>query len=68
MISLGLISLALSVAQVPEVDMQLNGSDLEIMHAKSIQVKCDWNAGHKELGGTGNLFLQVEECNPLGLR
>ena len=27
-----------------------------------IQVKCDYDAGP---GGTGNLFLQTAECNPL---
>ncbi len=31
------------------------------------QVKCDFDGGRKELGGTGNLFLQVKEANPFKL-
>jgi hypothetical protein len=31
-----------------------------------IQVKCDYPGGEGE-GCTGNLFLQVQECNPLGI-
>lgn len=32
----------------------------------SIQVKCDWFGGPRELGGTGNLFIQTAEANPHG--
>ena len=29
--------------------------------------KCDFKGGERSLGSTGNLFLQVEECNPHGI-
>jgi hypothetical protein len=67
MISIGILPLVLDVIEMEDLEEQISGSDLEVIYARSHQVKCDWNAGHKEYGGTGNLFLQVEECNPLGL-
>ena len=30
-----------------------------------IQVKCDFDGGRRSLGGTGYLYLQTHECNPL---
>ena len=46
--------------------MQVSGIDLIIIGDRvKIQVKCDFRGGPRELGGTGNLFLQVAECNPL---
>lgn len=33
---------------------------------RSLQVKCDFEGGNVEHGGTGNLFIQVAECNPYG--
>jgi hypothetical protein len=42
---------------------QIQGKDLIVDEKWSIQVKCDWKAGPK---GTGNLFLQIAECNPEG--
>lgn len=53
-------------------DLQISGTDIYVplgaLREKPIhiQVKCDYEGGAKELGGTGNLFLQVAECNPLG--
>lgn len=53
-------------------DLQISGTDIFIPQGAlrdapiHIQVKCDYDGGAKELGGTGNLFLQVAECNPLG--
>ena len=41
---------------------QIAGTDLDVRGRWRIQVKCDYNAGP---GGTGNVFLQVAECNPL---
>jgi len=65
MIRLGLISLVLDTVIITDEEMQINGSDIVADLAQSFQVKCDWKAGPKELGGSGNLFIQDTECNPL---
>jgi hypothetical protein len=44
---------------------QLEGIDIVIKGESRVQVKCDYRGGHKGRGGTGNLFLQIAECNPL---
>ncbi|MHA2377488.1 MAG: hypothetical protein ACXAB9_15140 [Candidatus Thorarchaeota archaeon] len=67
MIEKGLLPLIVDVKEVEDYEQQLKGNDLEVICASSYQVKCDWKAGHKVFGGTGNLFLQVEECNPFGM-
>jgi len=49
--------------------IQINGTDItvEIMQRiVRIQVKCDYPGGEKRFGGTGRLFLQIAEINPLG--
>jgi len=43
--------------------LQITGVDLRV--TVDIQVKCDMNGGHKDAGGSGNLFLQTHESNPL---
>lgn len=49
-----------------DYEMQLKGNDIILTsRLPSIQVKCDYNAGPKAEGGTGNLFIQTHECNPL---
>ena len=45
-------------------NIQIKGVDILIFCHKKIQVKCDWRCGHGPLG-TGNLFLQKSERNPL---
>lgn len=50
------------LVEIKDVRRQRDGADLEVK--AGIQVKCDWHAGPRKLGGTGNLFIQVEECNP----
>lgn len=50
---------------IEDQDLQVDGLDIYIRLKAKIQVKCDYNGGPKPLGGTGNLFLQVAECNPL---
>ena len=67
MIALGLISLVLDTVEVTDEGMQIDGEDFLVNTAQSIQVKCDWSAGPRELGGTGNLYLQETEANPLKL-
>lgn len=41
-------------------ELQLQGFDLMFPH---IEVKMDYKGGPKELGGTGNLFIQTSEAN-----
>jgi hypothetical protein len=45
--------------------MQNNGIDIVAKGEARIQVKCDYRGGSKQYGGTGNLYLQVAERNPL---
>jgi len=44
-------------------NVQINGTDIIVNPNVKIQVKCDYRAG--EYPGTGNLFLQFAERNPL---
>jgi hypothetical protein len=44
--------------------MQFEGLDIVVATRVRIQVKLDFRGGERELGGTGNLFLQTAECNP----
>jgi hypothetical protein len=59
-----LISVPVSIAEITDEVMQVKGTDIYVSARVQIQVKCDFSAGHKEYGGTGNLFLQISECNP----
>ena len=45
--------------------IQIKGTDIIVHRRTYIQVKCDYNGGDSSLGGTGNLYLQVAERNPL---
>jgi hypothetical protein len=66
MVKRGIIPLVLDTTSDEDYDSQLLGSDILVKFADGIQAKCDWRGGHREHGGTGNLFLQTDECNPLG--
>ena len=48
-------------------NVQRSGTDILVFCRKKVQVKCDYRGGDKPLG-TGNLFLQKAERNPLGLK
>jgi hypothetical protein len=50
------------------VEFQKKGIDIIVIKPQEItvQVKCDYLGGDKILGGTGNLFIQEKELNPLG--
>lgn len=50
------------------LSVQKGGTDILLWGKWKIQVKCDFRAGPKELGGTGNIFLQKAEINPLKRR
>ena len=45
-------------------NIQLEGTDILVFCKKRIQVKCDYRGGDAP-AGTGNLFLQKNERNPL---
>jgi hypothetical protein len=62
----GLVSLPLLASGVRSKEAQIKGKDIVITSDMSVQVKCDYFGGPKELGGTGNLYIQVRECNPFG--
>jgi len=67
MILKGYLSLVIGVVEANNKELQLDTVDLIPLIALNPQVKCDWNAGPRELGGTGNLFIQEKECNLLKL-
>lgn len=46
-------------------DLDIKGTDIIIHAARHIQVKYDWGACPKADGGTGRLFIQTKERNPL---
>lgn len=48
-----------------DIQIQRSGIDLIVRGSWRIQVKCDYRGGE---GGTGNLFLQIEERNPFGAK
>ena len=52
--------------EITDIDIDIKGTDILVKGKWKIQVKCDFKAGPKEWGGTGNLFIQLKECNPLG--
>ena len=61
MLKRGLIPLTLQINEVTDADLQIQGMDILVKTRGRIQVKCDYRAGYP---GTGNLYLQVAECNP----
>ena len=45
--------------------LQIEGTDILINSALRLQVKCDYRGGDRRyVGCTGNLYIQVAECNP----
>ena len=73
MLKRGLLPIPTESEIVEERNIQISGTDIYVKANRlrekdvHIQVKCDFDGGRKELGGTGNLFLQVREINPFGL-
>ena len=65
MLSRGLISPILDTLIVDDEQLQRDGVDIIPIFAELYQVKCDWKAGPRSLGGTGNLYIQTHECNPM---
>lgn len=52
---------------VEDVDMQIKGVDIELNIGVKIQVKCDYRGGSGNFC-TGNLYIQIAECNPHKLK
>ena len=67
MLKLGLIRFPIIPQEIIDKDTQIKGIDMINVANYKIQVKCDYKGGLKELGGTGNLFLQTHELNPLNI-
>jgi len=63
---IGRFPLWFDAKEVEDINIDIQGTDIIVCGKWKIQVKCDFRAGPKELGGTGNLFIQTKECNPLG--
>ena len=61
----GMFPFYLEGIEVGDYDLQIEGLDIIVSMNARIQVKCDYRGGPRWHGGTGNLFLQVAECNPL---
>lgn len=59
------ITLPGQVAVIEEKSLQIDGVDLIVQVSLRLQVKCDFRGGNRALGGTGNLYLQTSELNPL---
>jgi len=49
---------------VTEKQIDIRGTDIIVFARIKMQIKCDYRGGPQELGGTGNLYLQVAESNP----
>lgn len=73
MLKEGLLPIPAASREIKDKDMQVSGTDIlvkanRIYHEEiRLQVKCDYPGGRKELGGTGNLYLQTAERNPFKL-
>jgi hypothetical protein len=50
--------------EVSDIKIDIEGTDVIVYGKWRIQVKCDWKAGTKKMGGSGNLFIQTHEINP----
>lgn len=64
---LGRFPLWLHAEEDDAQSIQIKGTDIVVWCKKRVQVKCDYRSGDKPLG-TGNLYLQKAERNPLRAR
>jgi len=68
MLKHGQIPIQLQIVEIDDQKMQILGEDIHVNVDVRIQVKCDYRAGigpHPRC--TGNLFLQIQECNPFNI-
>lgn len=61
----GLLPIKMKVEIITDFDEQIEGVDVRVKGEACLQVKCDFAGGDKAAGGSGNLFLQIAEANPL---
>lgn len=48
-----------------DISLDVNGTDIIVSGRWKTQVKCDFTAGPRKLKGcSGNLYVQIAECNP----
>lgn len=66
LLTLGMIPLPLSPQEITAENLQIRGLDIIVKTKTTIQVKCDYDCGSKLRGGTGNIYLELKERNPLG--
>lgn len=59
-----MIPLPVKIDMADDKSIQISGTDILINSSLRLQVKCDLPGGDKRYGGTGNLFIQIAECNP----
>jgi len=60
----GRIALPLQSDIINDISLQIDGHDIVISNTLRMQIKCDFVAGEKTDGGSGNIFIQTMECNP----
>jgi hypothetical protein len=60
----GTFPISVAPIVITDEDLQIQGTDIMVRAHACIQVKCDFKAGCRDHGGTGNLFIQIAECNP----
>lgn len=69
MLKHGLCPIPTPNQEVLSHEMQINGTDILVRKGTrqevKIQVKCDFTGGRRDIGGSGNLYLQTAEINPL---
>jgi hypothetical protein len=53
-----------NVEESKDLKIQISGADVVVTGTHRIQVKCDYPAAPRELGGFGNLYIQIQEHNP----
>lgn len=64
-ISYGYLPVVMKVSKVVDLSGQIAGGDLRVSVDALMQVKCDFEGGHREFKGSGHLYLQIKEANPL---
>ncbi len=73
-VSIARVMLRQGLIRFPTLPQKIMSGDIKMektgtMHIGNckIRIKCDFNGGDRSLGGTGSLFLQTAEANPLGI-
>ncbi len=53
--------------EITDMRIDIQGTDIIVAGKWRVQVKCDWKAGVRKDGGSGNLYIQIQEANPFRL-